>query len=232
LCAGCSLEWYTVIGDATTQCFPRQDYRLCVIDPPWGVMGDKMSWDKEAISESAFSNTCRAVIGGNVGLLTFAVFCSDEMLSMITKVLGLHCNGEVEPLIWVKTSTPNMNRTLQYQKITEHCVLGFFNPATDGKRDAGHLNYLQGERRTNVMTYPHCSMKVKISGGELPVNACQKPVYMLKYLVDHYTKPGDWILDLFSGVGVNPCLIVVLCVFIRCFMCNILFIRRASVLVA
>ena len=58
------------------------------------------------------------------------------------------------------------------------------------------------EQALNLFNCPavHSSQRFKDSDG-IPFNRAEKPVSLLRLWVEYFSKPGDWILDAFSGSG-------------------------------
>jgi hypothetical protein len=125
------------------------------------------------------------------------------LLDMVKRVLGDLCPGEdtVSHIYWCKLSMPQFHRGMKLQNVVEHLVIGHFNPVVGGGKAAGHSHYSGYESRTNVITWPHTSAKIMKLDGLTPVNMAQKPVFMLAWLIEHYSTRGTTVLDLFSGVG-------------------------------
>ena len=48
-----------------------------------------------------------------------------------------------------------------------------------------------------MLTYEENDFKCKT------VNVYQKPQTLINYLIDTFSNEGDWVLDLFSGLGKN-----------------------------
>ena len=80
----------------------------------------------------------------------------------------------------------------------EHLSVGYYDAITKKKARA-HVN----ER--NVVNYIMCPAVTKklrhVSGEKSLVNPYQKPQRLINRLIELFSNPDDWVLDLFSGTG-------------------------------
>ena len=76
--------------------------------------------------------------------------------------------------------------------------MGYYD-AISKKKARAHVN----ER--NVVNYIMCPAVTKklchVSGDKSLVNPYQKPQRLINRLVELFSNPDDWVLDLFSGTG-------------------------------
>ena len=83
----------------------------------------------------------------------------------------------------------------------EHLCMGY-SDAISKKKAWAHVN----ER--NVVNYIMCPAVTKklwhVSGDKSLVNPYQKPQRLINRLVELFSNPDDWVLDLFSGTS-NHC---------------------------
>jgi hypothetical protein len=90
----------------------------------------------------------------------------------------------------------------------EFFVLAWFVRISPG-RDPTHMrrnlfNFLTGESLSNVIQFPVAKKKVMVQGEgghESVLNCCQKPWRLIQFFIEHFTVPGDAVLDLCSGSG-------------------------------
>jgi hypothetical protein len=230
-----NLTYQVIKGDAI-KCdgVARGSSTLSISDVPYGINLGGAGWDKEAISEEDLHRHCRSVIALTNGLINIAIFCNFKLLIMVMKVLQNLCPGDdtVSHIYWFKPNMPNFRRGMKLQNVVEHLVIGHFNPSAGGGKVAGHTFYEGWERKTNVVEFPYTHQKIMKPDGTTPVNLAQKPVFMLKWVIDHYSEAGSTVLDLFSGVGK-----LLLCVFAICFVfilfivayCCIFYVLRCAV---
>ena len=77
----------------------------------------------------------------------------------------------------------------------EHICVDYYDSIT--KKVRAHVN----ER--NVVNYimcPNVTKKLRhISGNKSLVNTCQKPQRLINSLIELFSNPDDWVLDLFFG---------------------------------
>ena len=78
-------------------------------------------------------------------------------------------------------------------------TIGFH--AADGGRSMDHFNFWANESRNNVVITPSVVAKLKHSGDNKVVNVYQKPRELLNWMVEHFSRPQEWVLDLCAGSG-------------------------------
>ena len=78
-------------------------------------------------------------------------------------------------------------------------TIGFHS--MEGARSMDHFNFRTDESRNNVVITPSVVAKLKHSGNNKVVNVYQKPRELLNWMVEHFSHPKDWVLDLCAGLG-------------------------------
>ena len=82
--------------------------------------------------------------------------------------------------------------------VVEHLCVGYYD-AISKKKARQHVN----ER--NVLNYM-CPTMIKkllhVSGDKSLVNPYQKPQRLINRLIELFSNPNDWVLDLFSRTGI------------------------------
>ncbi len=78
-------------------------------------------------------------------------------------------------------------------------TVGFHS--ADGRRSMDHFNFGPNDGRSNIVSAPAVTNKMKHSGDNRVVNIYQKPRILLDWMVGHFSFPGDWVMDLCSGSG-------------------------------
>jgi DNA modification methylase len=63
------------------------------------------------------------------------------------------------------------------------------------------FNFLEKKSRNNIVDIDAVLQKFKYSGDKKLVNVYQKPRELLDWMVGHFSRPHDWVLDLCSGSG-------------------------------
>jgi hypothetical protein len=81
----------------------------------------------------------------------------------------------------------------------EHVTIGFYSG--EGGRGMEHYNFRDKENWRNVVTANAVSKKLLHSSDKKPINVYQKPRQLVDWMVGHWSWPGEWVLDLFSGSG-------------------------------
>jgi DNA modification methylase len=69
----------------------------------------------------------------------------------------------------------------------------------DATRKMDHFNFLDKESCNNVVDAHGVLQKLKHLGDNKHVNVYQKPRKLLDWMVGHFSRPHDWVLDLCSG---------------------------------
>ena len=82
--------------------------------------------------------------------------------------------------------------------VVEHICAGYYDSVTK-KKVWAHV------KERNIVNYIMCSVVTKmlrhISGDKSLVNPYQKPQRLINRLIELFSNPDDWVLDLFSGTG-------------------------------
>ena len=82
----------------------------------------------------------------------------------------------------------------------EHLCVGYYD-AISKKKARAHVN----ER--NVLNYIMCPAVTKklchVSGDKSLVNPYQKPQRLINRLIELFSNPDEWVLDLFPGTGID-----------------------------
>ncbi len=72
----------------------------------------------------------------------------------------------------------------------------------DGKRCMEHFNTAACSDFSNVLEFPAVTQKLQDPSAQgRIVNHYQKPQKLINKLLDMFSRPGDWVLDAFSGSG-------------------------------
>ena len=83
--------------------------------------------------------------------------------------------------------------------VVEHLCVGYYD-AISKKKAQAHVN----ER--NVVNYIMCAAVTKklrhVSDDKILVNPYQKPQRLINRLIELFSNPDEWVLDLFSGTGI------------------------------
>ena len=100
--------------------------------------------------------------------------------------------------------------TMNYN--SEFLVVATFVKKTSQKKLADMMNFLEehkdsgqaAECRDNVWIFKNVSVAQKHGcldddGNAVKVNICQKPIRLLRHIVEHFSRPNDCVLDLCSG---------------------------------
>jgi site-specific DNA-methyltransferase (adenine-specific)/modification methylase len=197
-----------MLGDAreVLPTLAAERFQCVLTDPPYGLSEDSVTreragtvplssdfgeWDyvsetdAEALIELCAPQLFRVLRPGGALFL----FPGDRLLPRW--VLTLKRAGFALPrpylLAWVKPNPAPSVRKRGWRPALEPIVYAL-KPGPDT------FNYLTDEEMTNVLRFG-------VPGGSGRVHPTQKPVALLKHLVEVATAPGDEILDPFAGSG-------------------------------
>ena len=97
----------------------------------------------------------------------------------------------------------NVNRgpTFRFVNAIEYITVGYYDEIKK-QRIKEHSNEVGG---SNLLVYPAVTRKLRhVTTTERGlVNPYQKPQRLMMRLIEMFSNEGDWILDLFSGTGMN-----------------------------
>ena len=95
----------------------------------------------------------------------------------------------------------------------EFVIVATFIKSTSDRTVASFMHFYQGdleqhrptESRSNVWTFanlpPSKKRKCTIEAGAVTAaNVCQKPIRLLRHIIEHFSEPDDVVLDLCSGM--------------------------------
>jgi site-specific DNA-methyltransferase (adenine-specific) len=206
-----------VLGDALEVLgrLPTGSFDACIVDPPYNMSKKKglgwafskhvtmqESWDRFSKEEYFgfsyrwISEVCR-VVKPNGNLFLFGTYHNIYTLGFILQQLD---RKVLNSIVWVK---PNAQPNITCRMLTEsseQMVWACNNSNKDASKwtfnyqDAKTFN--EGKQLRNVWTMPVTPRKERVAG-----HPSQKPLALLERVVLIGTRPEDWVLDPFSGVG-------------------------------
>lgn len=184
-------------------------------NPMWYNGGDNKNGESKLAGKAAFNTDfnfniaeyfhfCNRLLkkepkkGGSRGRSSEApcmiVFCSFEQMQTVIKYAEKHGFKHNIPLVFCKNYSPQvLKANMRICGATEYALLlyrgylpKFNNKGPDGK---GHMIFNWFEwRRDNSKIYPK-------------IHPAQKPVNLLKRLIEIFTDPGDVVIDPCAGSG-------------------------------
>jgi site-specific DNA-methyltransferase (adenine-specific) len=174
-----------------------------IVDPPYGIAtsfnaqfedrGEMTStfddWDDGKLSFAEIGRWCTEWVrvlrtGGNI-----AVFTADTYASFIKEALRLCGVEHLQVITWHKTNPEPSLRKIEFCSSCEFVVVG----CKGGKRKT--FNWQGQKEMHNFVEGPICA------GRERLGHPTQKPMWLVKWLVERLTNKGDLVLDNFAGVG-------------------------------
>lgn len=194
---------------------PTHFFDVCIADPPYNMSKKKgLSWAfskhvtmqevwDQFTAEEYFSFTVRwlseicRVVKPNGNILVFGTFHNIYNLGFILQKLDRKI---LNSIIWLK---PNAQPNITCRMLTESTeqIIWACNETTK-KATNWTFNYQlaktfnEGKQLRNAWSIPLTPRSERVAG-----HPTQKPLSLLERMVLVCSKPGDWILDPFAGVG-------------------------------
>ena len=204
------------------KCYPIQKAQLVIADVPYNVGnnfygsnpmwyngGDNKNGESKLAGKPAFASDfnfnlyeyfhfCSRLMrkepdkGGNRGKSSEApcmiVFCSFEQIPTLTKAAEKHGFVHNIPLIFCKNYSPQvLKANMRVVGATEYALLFY-------------RSYLPKFRNNGKMVFNWFPWEA--DGKEIPkIHPAQKPVKLLKRLIEIFTDPGDVVIDPCFGSG-------------------------------
>jgi site-specific DNA-methyltransferase (adenine-specific) len=137
-------------------------------------------WDRSEWHPSPFLVGTEALLRQGGSLLAFT---SDRLLSAYRDAAGLIPRGTI---VWEKTNPPPTPRPA-YVSATEW-IVWLQKPGSKATWNGSGFT-------VNLLRHPICG------GGERSDHPTQKPIALLRELIQRHTDPGETILDPFAGSG-------------------------------
>jgi site-specific DNA-methyltransferase (adenine-specific) len=188
-------EWVTLYHGDCLEVLPRLPASSigCVItDPPYGVNYES-TWRKESFGVIAGDKSqdvavlalreCQRVLQNKAHVYTFGQY----------DLTGLNYTAPVE-LIWDKGTQSVGNLNCPWGPAHEYIQFRVFNNSKQNIAN-GEGNLTAKMRKGSVLHVP------AIRGGSATRHPTEKPVQLLRELIESSSRFGDTILDFFGGVG-------------------------------
>ncbi|KAL3695628.1 hypothetical protein R1sor_009704 [Riccia sorocarpa] len=178
---------------------PKLDYKLAIADVPYGFnfKGCRHE-DKDPFSLQNFNDMIMSFASVTESdYWTMVIFHSLQQFPDVSKALSdFGCS--VVPGVWIKTNCKNAGgpRPVINQ---EYFSVGFWS--VDGKMSMKHFGNSDSKSQPHTgIVAPAATYKVELPDGDV-ANVYQKSQKVITQLIEDYSKPGDWVLDLCSGSG-------------------------------
>ena len=187
----------------------QSEFRLAILDPPYGLNAGNEEWDKVAYSSNELKllvkNLCR--INKRSGF-TLISFCAATQISGFLDVLkesnSTGWTVHYTHGVWHKLN-PFNNPSYQLNCAAEFLVFAWFCKKGKG---AGTLksmfHFKESESRANVFSMDGVKSKwmaLDEDDTTVAVNVCQKPIRLLRLFIEYFTETDEVVLDLCSGTA-------------------------------
>lgn len=185
---------------------PDSSIDLILTDPPYNlanystgnmkfewraeINNDVAEWDEKPLNPSEFANEFKRILKptGNI-----FIFCSYNLLGEYHKSLDPLFNT-FQFMVWHKTNPiPNIRKS-SFLNSCELIVCCW---------DKGHKwNFKKQNEMHNFIETPICMGKERVKNKEgKNAHPTQKPLSVLKHIIEISTNENDIVLDCFNGVG-------------------------------
>lgn len=185
---------------------PDSSIDLILTDPPYNlanystgnmkfewraeINNDVAEWDEKPLNPSEFANEFKRILKptGNI-----FIFCSYNLLGEYHKSLDPLFNT-FQFMVWHKTNPiPNIRKS-SFLNSCELIVCCW---------DKGHTwNFKRQNEMHNFIETPICMGKERVKNKEgKNAHPTQKPLSVLKHIIEISTNENDIVLDCFNGVG-------------------------------
>ena len=135
-------------------------------------------------------------VGNLAQRYTFVMFSPIENIAGHMAVCRRYFKN-VQYATWVKTGlqflTPRPN--IMMRNALEHIIICVQRESVDWRG----YNFTREVSRVNTLFYDIPALHLGFNRKAL--NPTQKPVPLMRYFVEHFTLPGDHVVDLCSGTG-------------------------------
>lgn len=210
-------NYISVYGDALNvlKHLPKHSFDACIADPPYNMSKKKglawafskhitmqESWDRFSREDyfrfcyEWLREICR-VVKPNGNIFVFGTFHNIYTLGFILQQLDRKI---LNSILWLK---PNAQPNITCRMLTESSeqLIWVANQSAD-KASKWTFNYAEakqlngGKQMRNFWSIPLTPRTERVAS-----HPSQKPEILFDRIVQIATKPGDWILDPFAGVG-------------------------------
>ena len=186
---------------------PDKSIDMILTDPPYGTTACK--WDT-IIALDKLWNECHRIIKPNGGILLFSS-------QPFTTILNYSNIKELRhEWIWEKEQGANF-MNVKYQPYKVHEIISVFSkekcnyypqmtdgkPYISGKGTSGDItgNVIKTQTKNNGTRYPRSIQKFTTDKAKGSFHPTQKPILLLEYLINTYSKQFETVLDFTMGSG-------------------------------
>jgi hypothetical protein len=136
--------------------------------------------------------------------VTAAIFLNYNQLNNVQQAVKAisYCDSEV--MFWHKEGQFEHPQGPRLCSMVEVILLVYLRTLSSSPAPAGrsmeHYNYAKTEARPNLLKFQAVRKFAKYATGH-KVNPAQKPIDLLRYIVHHFSRESEWVLDICSGTG-------------------------------
>ena len=186
---------------------PNESIDMILADPPYGTTACK--WDT-IIPLDKLWDECHRIIKPNGGILLFS---SQPFTTILNSSNIKEFRHE---WIWEKEQGANF-MNVKYQPYKVHEIISVFSkekcnyypqmtegkPYVSGKGTSGDItgNVIKTQTKNNGTRYPRSVQRFTTDKAKGSFHPTQKPILLLEYLINTYSKQFETVLDFTMGSG-------------------------------
>jgi adenine-specific DNA-methyltransferase len=174
------------LGDSEVilKSFPSESFDACITDPPWSEYKDESLRSDQERLLPIFKEVFRVLKRDS---FLYIITSSTDLYHYQTQLPKIGFRVQAYPIIWVKAKTITHGRaSWQYARDYEPIIVAVKgDPSlTSGREFSSIFNF--DNLHYTKMIHPH-----------------EKPIELMKAILNHCTNPGAKVIDPFSGSGVT-----------------------------
>lgn len=176
--------------------YERGSFNHCITDPPYAIEFDKLTEDKTESTEYIemsvseyfpYMKSFASAVYDKLYSGYFICFCAHQhyhKLAGVIREVGFSVSNV--PLVWYKKGSPGKNHhpDKQLTSITEFAVVAW--KGLPGLAQPGRANVFEAKSYIDVKERFHIT---------------QKPIELMKDIIEIFTNPGEVVADFFMGSG-------------------------------
>lgn len=183
------------LSPSIIQHLPRKNYQLVVIDPPYGL--GVAPWDHMGWGDTELTRVLTAIVAVNASdRMTVICFSGQDKLQELVASMTRVLMYPPTVCVWSKPNTHSTPNNVAWA--FEYILVGCYNRVSTVVLDQ-HWFYPADEQKVSAFICDTVTRRKRTEEDE--INPCQKPVGLLKYLVQHFSTVSANVLDICAGTG-------------------------------